>query len=43
MSAVVVQDRAETEPASSDDLQVCDVDLPELFRARGLVLELIDR
>src|SRR5262245_16677546 len=39
----VVQDRAEIEPAPTDDLEIGEVGLPELVRRRGLVLELIRR
>ena len=41
--AIIVQNRAEIEPAPADDLQICEVSLPKLVDGRGLVFELIGR
>jgi hypothetical protein len=41
VAAVVVEDRAEIEPAPADHLEIGEVGLPKLVRARGLVPELI--
>ena len=43
VAAVVVQDRAEVEPAPTQNLQVREVSLPKLVDAGRLVLELIGR
>ena len=41
VAAVIIQDCAEIEPASADDLQVGDVSLPKLVDAVCLVFALI--
>jgi hypothetical protein len=39
IAAVIVQDRAEIDLAPTDDLQICEVRLPELVYGCGLVFE----
>ena len=39
--AVVVQDCAEIEPSPPDDLEICEVSLPQLVWPSGLVFELV--
>lgn len=43
VAAVIVQDRAEIEPAPADDLEVGEVSLPKLIDRRGFVFELAGR
>jgi hypothetical protein len=40
VAAVIVQDRAEIEPAPAQNLEVGKVSLPELVDGRGFVFEL---
>ena len=37
--AVIVEDRAEIEPAPANDLQICEVSLPKLVDGCGFVSE----
>ncbi len=41
VAAVIVQHRAEIEPAPADDFEIGKVGLPQLIDVRGFVFELI--
>ena len=41
VAALVVEDRAEIEPAPADDLEICEVGLPRFVWADGFVPELV--
>ena len=43
VTAVIVEDRAEIEPAPADDLEIGEVGLPKLVDGRRLVFELVCR